>query len=115
MYEKHKAYVTTNEHIYYVCFAESATKARSTIFNEYTSDILKHLVLFTDLRVRRVPELDSYYRGETFLDWEHPRDRMGLVGVLQYSCFEPDRQKDCVECSAKHVCDDFAAYMEENR
>ena len=88
-----------------VVFAETRGKARAlAMHTEACED-----VPFTDIEVKRRPQLDKYYtEGKKEMDWYNSKDRIALVKDCGFVC---DRdyweQVDCAECPAKKYCDTY--------
>lgn len=61
---------------------------------------------FTDIRAVRVPELDSYYRGVSEMDWYNEKDRFGMVRYAGMRCSDEViiSKCDCESCIAKVFC-----------
>lgn len=81
-----------------VVFAENASKARQQAFHSETCEDAS----YTDIRVKRFPEMDGHYRGVGEIDWYNPEDRKALA-ALGWSCFEP-AEWECSSCPAKELC-----------
>jgi len=81
-----------------VVFAETAGKARSrAMWTDACED-----VEFVNITARRVPELDSCYKGYSEMDWDDDEDRRALV-ALGWKCWEPS-EWECESCCAKDIC-----------
>lgn len=99
-----KAYLVTNRITYeysVVVFAESSGKAKALVLGgdgfEYD--------LFTELSAYRKPELDPFYKGRRFMDWEDPDDRIAMVRYGGYVCSDEAKEfEDCKECPAREWC-----------
>lgn len=94
-----------------VVFAETKGKARSLAL---ATDCCED-AQFTDIEVRRMPELDKYYtEGKWRFDWFDPQDRLVLVKeggfVCDYECRDYD---ECPHCSAKEYCDQYQDYLRD--
>lgn len=63
-------------------------------------------VPFTDVIVRRVPELDGSYRGHTYMEWCDDQDRTDLVKLANFQC-HPDDDCEGTSCPAHEYCDRF--------
>ena len=60
---------------------------------------------FTGLRATRAPELDSYYHGNTEMDWYDDDDRMAMVRYAGFHCsYEYEPVDDCKTCPAYEWC-----------
>lgn len=101
-----KAWKVTTEYEPYVeiVFAETRGQARSLglatdSFENYS---------FTEIRVRRIPQMDKYYKGykneRLIMDWENPKDRLAMVKDGNLVC-SIDYEDDCEQCCAKEFCD----------
>ena len=110
---KIKAYRCWEDYEMYstVVFAESAGKARYIAIN---SDTIGEDLTFEDVRVRRIPALDGYYKGRREMDWYDPDDRLAMVKEAGYRCdddgFDPD---ECEKCTGKEYCGKYEEYKEE--
>lgn len=109
-----KAYRCEEDYMGYstIIFAETAGKARYIAMN---SDTLGEDNTFTDIYVRRIPALDSFYKGKREMDWYDPDDRLAMVREAGYMCdedgFDPD---ECKKCSAQGYCSRWEEYAEES-
>lgn len=86
-----------------VVFAETRGKAKYLALSTDTCEDAS----FCDIEVRRMKELDKYYKeGKWELDWENPADRIALVKDGGFVC-DPDYYdwEDCAVCPAKEYCD----------
>lgn len=94
-----------------VVFAETAGKAKQiAVGTEAFCDFD-----FTEIRVRRKPELDAFYRGKSEMDWFNDEDRAAMVRYAGFYCVYPE-YADCKSCSAKEWCEVFTLqlkHMEE--
>lgn len=87
-----------------VVFAEKPSEAkalalRTDAFEDYS---------YTDIRVRRVPELDSEFRGRWEMDWYDKEDRIALVKKLGMYCdYDARAMGECDECPAKDICTEY--------
>lgn len=81
-----------------VVFAESSTKAR---FIAMHTDCCED-VPYTEIRAKRMPMLDKYYRGKKEMDWYDDADRIAMVKDGGFWCFEVS---ECENCPAKQWCD----------
>lgn len=99
-----KAYLVTNRITYeysVVVFAESQGKAKALVqgTDGFEDDP------FTELSAYRKPELDPFYKGRTFMDWDDPDDRVALVRYGGYVCSDEVKEfEDCKECPAREWC-----------
>lgn len=80
-----------------VVFAETASKAKAVAMS---SDCFED-ALYTDIRVNRLKEMDSHYRGNNEMEWYNDEDRKALVHI-GWSCEEPSWE--CDTCIAKDEC-----------
>ena len=85
-----------------VVFAETAGQAKayaaqSDAFDEYG---------FTDIRVNRRKELDSFYKGKREMDWMNDEDRVAMVRYANYECSCEVLHPECEhgECPAQEWC-----------
>lgn len=93
-----------------VVFAETRGKARALAMSTETCEDAN----FTDIEVRRKPQMDKYYKdGKKEMDWFNSKDRIALVKDCGFVC---DRdyweREDCDACPAKEYCDRYKDYME---
>lgn len=109
-----KAYCISenNEPTMEVVFAETAGKAK------YIASTHCDTFIYTDfinLRARREPALDKYYKeGKLMMDWCNSEDRIVLVKECGFSCVnEIITLENCNECSAKEYCDSYHDLYEE--
>lgn len=108
-----KAYICNEDYMGYstVIFAETAGKAR---YIALKSDTLGEENEFKDIRVRRIPALDGFYKGKKEMDWYDPDERLAMVKEAGYRCdddgFDPD---ECKRCSAQKYCAKWEEYAEE--
>jgi hypothetical protein len=98
----YKIYDRTDGQYGAVVFAETPGKARAAAaYADGFED-----VEFTDIGVRRIKELDSCYRGHTYMSWLDDQDRTDLVKLANFQCHPYD---DCEgsSCPAHEYCDRF--------
>ena len=88
-----------------VVFAETRGKARAEAMKTDSCED----VPFTDIWIRRAPQMDKYYRGMTEMDWLDENDRIAMVKDAGFSCsYEYDfADLDCETCPAKEWCDRY--------
>lgn len=107
-----KAYIANEAHNLFegsiVVFAESAGKARAVALQ---SDAFEDYE-FTEIRVKRCPQLDKCYRGLPEMDWYNMDDRIAMVRYADYCC---DYGEDCEECPAKEWCSEYEVEHEEDK
>ena len=86
-----------------IVFAETRGKARSVAMH---TDACED-VSFIEIYIRRVPQMDKYYRGLSEMDWFDPDDRIAMVRDAGFSCtYELDKSDlDCDKCPACKWCD----------
>lgn len=58
---------------------------------------------WTDIIVRRFPEMDSLYRGTWEMDWDNMTDRVALVSH-GWTCGEDMAGEECADCEARSMC-----------
>ena len=103
---KMKAYIASDRNgesgYSMVVFAETAGKAKAFASNSDRFDYYD----FTDMRVRRCKELDSYYQGRLEMDWLDDNDRVAMVRYANFECSGEIWHPDCetVECPAQQWC-----------
>lgn len=111
-----KAYKVTDRHgccdYSTIIFAETREKARyiaqhSEVFEWYDYG-------YIDFWVRRIPNLDKYYRGLDEMDWDNPNDRVAMVKEANYYCSDEYELADCEceSCPAKEWCDRYECEAE---
>lgn len=95
-----KAYSVRDKNSFYstVVFAESVNKAKAIAIHTDTCDDS----CYTDIRTKRIPALDKYYRGKKETDWYDDDDRIAMVKDGKFHCFE---DAECPNCPAKKYCD----------
>lgn len=89
-----------------VVYAETAGKAKAAAKRTDTCEDSE----WTDIRVRRFPEMDGNYRGREEMDWNDKNDRAVLV-ALGWSCGE--RNWECDTCESKAFCYEWEGEEEE--
>ena len=98
----YKIYDRTDGQYGAVVFAETPGKARAAAaYADGFED-----VEFTDIGVRRIKELDSCYRGHTYMSWLDDQDRTDLVKLANFQC-HPDDDCEGTSCPAHEYCDRF--------
>ena len=114
--KKMKAYQIEDREGYaeYSCviFAECRGKAISLALG--TDEFPQSDWDFTQLKARRIPSLDKYYRkGHWYMDWYNNEDKIALVKEAGYQCdddsFDP---VGCSKCCAKDFCSKYEVYMD---
>jgi len=111
-----KAYVVSDRQGYVdwvvIAFAESRGKAIVAALG--TDEFPFEDWSYTELRAKRRPDLDKYYRGHSRMDWDDPDDRLALVKDGGYYCdddsFYPD---ECKKCSGKEYCSRYEEHLLE--
>ena len=83
-----------------VVFAETARQAKVIAFGTETCEGAN----YTDIRVRRFPEMDGLDRGRSEIDWYDAEDRQALV-TLGWSCLETSWE--CDTCGCKALCNQW--------
>ena len=95
-----------------VVFAETGSKAIYAALHD--TDFSLEECEFIDMRARRRPMLDKYYRGRSAMDWDNDDDRLAMIKDGGFICdddsFDPD---DCAVCVGKDYCSKYAEYEEE--
>ena len=85
-----------------IVFAETAGKARCyalrniPAFEDYS---------WNDMRAKRFPELDSYYKGQPEANWYDLEMRAILVKEFGWHCIDPIKEA-CQTCPARGWCKD---------
>ena len=88
-----------------IIFAETSGKAKALA--RYTDEFEDSE--FTDIRVLRKPEIDSYYRGEWYMDWDNPNDRIVMVRYAGFTCGDYAEYSECCKCLAHEWCTEYEA------
>ena len=85
-----------------VVFAETAGQARAYVAQSEEFDGYS----FTDIRVNRIKELDSFYKGKREMDWMNDEDRVAMVRYANYECGREVVHPECEhgECPAQQWC-----------
>ncbi len=80
-----------------VVFAETAQAAKNVARN---TEVCEYAA-YTDIRVKRLPEMDGHDRGRSEIDWWDMEDRKALV-ALGWAC--SDTSWECDTCPEKDAC-----------
>lgn len=80
-----------------VVFAETAQAAKVIARHTETCED----AAYTDIRVRRLPQMDGRDRGRSETDWDDPEDRKALVAI-GWACLETGWE--CDICPARGAC-----------
>ena len=101
MTETMKAYNVRDKNSFYstVVFAESSSKAKVIAMHTDACEDVPYI----DIRAKRMPMLDKYYRGKKEMDWYDDDDRIALVKDGKFHCF--GESYECKNCPAKEYCD----------
>ena len=95
-----------------IIFAETAGKAR---YIAMCSDSLGDDLTFKDIHVKRVPQMDKYYRGAREMDWYEEADRIAMVKEAGFACHEDYLwAEECKECPAKEWCSTYGRMNNES-
>ena len=81
-----------------IVFAENATQAK---IRAQATDCCEDAE-YIDIRVHRLPEADSLYKGRSEIDWDDSETRVARVRDCGWSCFDPSWE--CDNCQAKQYC-----------
>lgn len=81
-----------------IVFAENATQAKLVAM---TCDCCED-ARYIDIRVHRMPNADSLYKGCSEIDWYDRETRIALVRDFGWACYETSWE--CDECPAKPYC-----------
>ena len=106
-----KAYKLSSPYTEYseVVFAENSSKARA--LKPYLETFEN--VEYVDIRARRAPELDKYYKkGKISVDWDDPQDRLAMVVDGGFTC-EYIEWDECAKCLATEDCETYQVYQAE--
>lgn len=81
-----------------IVFAENATQAK---IRAQATDCCGD-ARYIDIRVHRMPDADSLYKGRSEIDWYDDETRIALVRDFGWACIEP--AWECNICPAKQYC-----------
>ncbi len=84
-----------------VVFAETAQAAKVIAQRTETCED----AAYTDIRVKRLPEMDGHDRGRSEIEWYDPEDRKALV-ALGWACLETSWE--CDTCPERSACSHWA-------
>ena len=89
-----------------VVFADTPGKAVCLALG--TDEFPSYDVDFMELKARRIPKLDAFYRGNWYMDWDNMEDRVALVKEANYMC-DPyyAALEDCENCPATEWCEQY--------
>ena len=95
-----------------IVFADTPGKAKSLALN--TDEFCRSDWDYTDLKAKRVPELDSAYRGRLWMEWDNMDDRVAMVKKAGFVC-DPDyaNLEDCEGCGATEWCEQYERMVNE--
>lgn len=97
-----KAYMAWDEKSFEQCetivFAENARDAKKIAM---ATDVCEDAE-FINIRVKRLKEADSLYKGKSEIDWYDEKTRLTLVRDFGWKCFDPSWE--CENCVAKEYC-----------
>ena len=85
-----------------VVFAETPGKAKA-----YAANWEFDCYDFTDIRVRRCPDLDRFYKGRTKMDWCDVDDRIAMVRYAGFYCSYEMNHPNCHICEAAEYCERY--------
>lgn len=102
---KMKAYKVNDREYYcdYACVVFAETRGKAIAAALGTDEFPLGDWNFTELKAVRVPELDKYYRGLNYMDWDYMPDRIALVQHAGFLCSDPD-EDECRKCEANCYC-----------
>lgn len=89
--------VSNEDGVKTVVFAENAQAAKNLAYRTVACEEAS----YTDIRVRRFPEMDAHHRGRSEMDWYAPEDRAALV-ACGWACV--DISPECDTCAEKGCC-----------
>lgn len=74
-------------------------------------------VEYIDIVIHRKPEYDKYYKGNDYMDWNNPEERLILIRDHGWRCsaIEAYDADECIECAAKEYCKEYEAYLQWER
>ena len=104
-----KAYRVTDKYGTCECstiiFAKTREQARAIAMCSETFEWYDYG--YIDFWVRRIPDLDKYYRGVSEMDWDNPNDRVAMVKEANFYCSDEYELADCEceSCPAKEWCE----------
>lgn len=81
-----------------IVFAENLTQAKLIAQSTDACEDARYI----DIRVKRVPEADGLYKGNSEVDWYDDETRIVLVRDFGWACWEPSFE--CDNCPAKQYC-----------
>ena len=90
-----------------VVFAETRNEAKSLALSTDACEDAQYI----DIEARRMPELDSEYRGHFEMEWDDPEDRAALV-AHGWACFEVEPD-ECETCTGKDTCEAYDEYLKD--
>ena len=97
-----------------IVFADTPGKAKSLALN--TDEFCRSDWDYTELKAKRVPELDNAYRGRWCMDWDDMDDRVAMVKKAGFRCDPDYAELDwCKDCRAKDWCEQYEYMMEEEK
>lgn len=97
-----------NEPSTIIVFAETVNQAKKTAMSAPEMECADYI----DLRVKRAKQLDKYYDGNDYWDWNDMKYREILVKEIGMYCLDPD-MTECEKCSAKEYCSEYEYLMDE--
>ena len=88
-----------------IIFAETAGKAR---YIAMCSDSIGDDLEFKDVYVRRMKQMDQYYRGKQEMDWFDDSDRIAMVRDAGFGCNDDYYDSEgCSRCPATEWCSTY--------
>lgn len=81
-----------------IVFAENPTQAKLIAQSTDACEDTRYI----DIRVKRAPEADGLYKGNSEIDWYDDETSITLVRDLGWACWEPGFE--CDNCPAKRYC-----------
>lgn len=105
--------VTDDEEYMYATIVFAETRGKAKVIAQGTDACAD--VDFTHIRAIRVPQLDSYYRGLSEMDWYNDNDMIAMVRYANMMCsYEVDIEKeDCLSCPAHEWCDRYESMCDD--
>lgn len=90
-----------------VVFAETRSKAKTLALAMDACEDAQYI----DIEARRMPDLDSEYRGHFEMEWDDPQDRAALI-AHGWTCIEPEPD-ECEACVGKSECETYSSYLKD--
>ena len=108
--DKMKAYTANDRYCdsetVLVVFAENSKKARA--YAAKTEELREYG--YIGIYVKRIPQLDAYYRGKPEMDWFDDGDRYAMIRYGGFHCSYEDHidEEECHACIGFQWCEIWA-------